>query len=319
MNSSILTLIKNQHQNRITHNEIGIKVNLYKGYEVEAVANAAHNLLESGIISHIDCLMVADSYLMTHLGLRGTRLSTQPEQELFFKVLCDLVYEVRVAISSFFLDEHQPYLIADMPDGSTQDPETALRNANRFLSCGADVIKIEVPSEKSLSVLEYLGHNGILVMAHIGYTPQKANNRLYGTTISEAKDLFHLARQVRDTGACALVLERVNELVNEKLCINHKNALPIYSIFSGKAQFGGQSLNVWDSVYHPPFTARFFPPTAKYDMKLFPKHYDIITIKQHFQEFLRITLNGRYPLSLRRRMRSEDIAELNSIDPWVAI
>jgi ketopantoate hydroxymethyltransferase len=177
-------------------------------------------------------------------------------------------------------------------------------------------IKIEVLSEKTISIIDYLGRNGILVMAHIGYTPQKINDRLYGTTIDEAKYLFHLARQVRDAGACALVLERVNELVNQKLCMNNKQGLPIYSIFSGKAQFGGQSLNVWDSVYRPPFAAHFFPPTAQYEMELFPKHYDVSTIKIHFQKLLQLTINGQYPKSLQRKMSDEDVAELNSIDPW---
>ena len=142
MNSKILTLIKNQHERRIINNQIGIKVNLYKGYEVEAVAEAVQDLLQSGINPYVDCLMVADSYLMTHLALKGTCLSSKSEQTLFFKVLCVLVYEVNVAASSFFPNEHKPYIMADMPDGSVENQEATLKNANKFLSCGADVIKM---------------------------------------------------------------------------------------------------------------------------------------------------------------------------------
>ena len=62
-----------------------IKLNLYRDYEVDAVAKAMADspVLQMGI--RLDCLMVSDSYLMTHLGRDSTRLA-KGEQALFLEI-----------------------------------------------------------------------------------------------------------------------------------------------------------------------------------------------------------------------------------------
>ena len=137
-----------------------------------------------------------------------------------------------------------------------------------------------------------------------------------GINREEALSLFARARAVRDCGAVAIVLERVTEFVNRMLCNNHMDALPIYSIFSGRSRWGGQSLNVWDSVFLPPFKAKFFPPTAEHKMSEYPSVYTRDVIEDRFSELLRLTLTGQFPLSPPANIKPEDADRLASIDPW---
>lgn len=45
-----------------------LKINLYRDYEVAAVASSAMKLLKEGLPCRVECVMVSDSYLMTHMG-----------------------------------------------------------------------------------------------------------------------------------------------------------------------------------------------------------------------------------------------------------
>ncbi|MCB8939262.1 MAG: 3-methyl-2-oxobutanoate hydroxymethyltransferase [Ardenticatenaceae bacterium] len=316
MDSTVVAQIQKQYEKRSSESLIGLKINLYTHYEVEAVSDAFRLLREDDIYYSPDCFMIGDSFLTTHLGYGSTKLSTPTEQSFFFKVMCELVYEVKSSVEHLFVGEAKPFIVADMPDGSTCDNLTATKNAEQLIKFGADVIKIEVASSKALSIVENLCRQGILVMAHIGYTPQTSENRLYGSSLEEVLDIFNLARQLRDCGISSLVIERVAEIVNQSLCVNRENSLPVYSIFSGKSPFGGQSLNVWDSVFLPPFQARFFPPTAKYGIEKYPEMYSRQIITQHFTELLRLTILGDYPLSPPQKLSFEDIEKIRSINPW---
>ena len=62
---------------------VAIKVNLYRDYEVVALARALHSLGYNGD-SPVECVMVADSYFMTHLGRASTALPTADERQWGF-------------------------------------------------------------------------------------------------------------------------------------------------------------------------------------------------------------------------------------------
>jgi ketopantoate hydroxymethyltransferase len=293
---------------------IGVKVNLYRAQEVHALAAAIDRaeLRESPVES----LMVGDSYLMTHLGRPTTRLATAAEQAWGLGVLVELVREVRVATDAAFPAGERPWLIGDLPDGSADGTSVALGAADRMLTAGADVVKMEVGQPGSLDVLQALCEAGVPTVAHVGYTPQRGSLRRYGDSLDEALAIFALARQVRDAGACALVLEMVSEQVNRALCASPRDGLLTYSIFSGRAPYGGQSLNVWDAVFRPPSHARYFPPTAEYDAATQREAYvpEVITAKM--AELLRLTVSGAFPLSPPARMPLQDSWALRHCDPW---
>jgi 3-methyl-2-oxobutanoate hydroxymethyltransferase len=293
---------------------LGIKVNLYTELEVVALAAAleADDLAECPV----ECVMVGDSYFMTHMGRGTTQLATFDEQRWGRRTLAGLVREVRGALTTSFRSERRPFLIADMPDGSMVDRTTVLRTASLMMNAGADVVKLEVPDETALQYVGTLADNGFPVIAHLGYTPQGSPMRRHGDSLHEALALFGMARAVRDAGGCGLVLEMVNEVVNRLLSSNAVRGLPAYSVFSGRAPFGGQSLNIWDAVFRPPFANRYFPPTGRYDATTERHVYTHEVIAERIGALLRLTIAGEFPLSPRCKLDESELAILLAGDPW---
>ena len=260
--------------------------------------------------------MIGDSYLTTHLGRRTTKLESPSEQEWFFELLCVLVSEVGRQLKELNKSFEKTVLIADMPDGSINNKQLAVRNAHTLIDRGADLVKVEVREQGDLGILEELVSHGCVVAAHIGYTPQSSKNRMYGKTIEEAQHLFKLARSSRDCGASILTIERVEQEINKRLCLCRKNSLPVYSIFSGRSPYGGQSLNLWDSVYRPPFQSKLFPPTAKMPATSYPGSYTPQIIDACFSSLLRLTLTQEFPPTPKTKLTPSEVDNINEIDPW---
>jgi ketopantoate hydroxymethyltransferase len=312
---SLWEFVVGQARERVAREALGLKVNLYRGYEVEALGQAMESL-DLMRNCRLECLMVGDSYFMTHLGRPSTRLATPEEQVWGMDQMLTLLQEVRGAMTRAFPAYRRPFLLGDMPDGAATTPTVALKSAEVMVEAGAEVLKVEVTSEASLSVLEALCQEGFAVIAHLGYTPQGGVTRRYGDTLAEAREIFAGSRRVRDLGACGLVLEMVGEPVNQALCRPSPHALPVYSIFSGKAPYGGQSINVWDSVFLPSFKGKYFPPTAEHPVSAFPGVYTPEVITRKVSQMLRLTLAGDFPLSPPSKLSPAEQEELRSIDPW---
>jgi diaminobutyrate-2-oxoglutarate transaminase len=313
---NIQEIIKNQLQARfIGKTNIGLKINLYRDYEVEALATAIQYQDLQGFCP-IECIMVGDSYLTTHLGRESTQLKTPEEQIWGLDVLVSLVAEVNNAIQKYFPEQNRPYLVGDMPDGSTKNINVALKSAQKLIEAGADVIKMEIASEHSLQILKQLSEHNFYVMAHIGYTPQTGKLKRHGDSLHNALEIFALVRKIRDYGACAIVLEMMSEAANQALCNYSKNMLQVYSIFSGKAKYGGQSINVWDAVFKPPFSSKYFPPTAEYSRSLYPDIYTHDVIASKVAELLKLTIAEKFPLSPASKLSREDEEKLSNINPW---
>lgn len=294
---------------------VAIKINLYNALEAAAVLEA---IAATRSAEAVECFMVGDSYLMTHLGNASTQLETRAQQDWFLNVMISLVGEVSRALAPLHT-ARRPFLIADLPDGAATTPARCLAAAERLAAAGAEAYKLEITSAGSLAVLEALARSGYAVLAHIGYTPQGGTNRRYGDTLDEARELFTYARAARDHGACGLTLERVSEPVNRALCHPRPSALPIYSIFSGRAPGGGQSLNVWDSVFLPECPRKYFPPTATLTRASYPTGYTEAVIREHMTRLLAATLRGEFPLSPPTQLSAVDVASLLEIDPWQTV
>jgi 3-methyl-2-oxobutanoate hydroxymethyltransferase len=104
-------------------------------------------------------------------------------------------------------------VVADLPFGSYQaSPEQAFLTAARFMKeAGAHCVKLEGGLEVVPQV-EKLTHNGVPVMAHIGFTPQSEHSlggyRVQGR--GEAADrLLAAAKAMEASGAFAVVMEMV--------------------------------------------------------------------------------------------------------------
>ena len=304
-----------EHYLRRRRDGVAIKGILYTPTETAAFIEAARRVacLRTDFQGP-ECLMVGDSYLTTHLGRSTTHLPTPEDMAWFQDLSCGLLAGV-----DKMLDQLAPprvYLLADLPDGSAESPSRALTCAQRFLSAGADAVKLEIEGETGLRCLEVLAHKGISVHAHIGFLPQKAEKRRRGLSVADCRCLAGLARAVRDAGADALVLEMVSRALNERLSIYHPRGLPVYSIFSGSAPGGGQSLNVWDAVVRPSFKARLFPPTATIDRAQVPEAYHLNLLIDSLQELMALTLDGRFPPPLREKWSPAELEALARLEPW---
>lgn len=274
-----------------------LKVNLYNGLETRATAHAARALAAEGTAPDIDCLMVGDSYLMTHLGRPSTRLDTAAEQAWAVDLLVGLLAEVRRAVDAEpWPDGEVPWLLGDLPDGAARDLPAAGAAAARMAAAGAEAVKVEIDGPGSWAVLDGLATGGAAVVAHLGYTPQHSANRRYGGDLAEARALFAAAARARDAGAVALVLERVDPAVHARLAAPDPRGLPVYAIFSGTAPATGQNLNAWDAVVRPDAARRGFPPTAVLDRaEAAAGAYTEELVADRLAALVRLAQAGRYP------------------------
>jgi ketopantoate hydroxymethyltransferase len=309
--------IKKQYESRqLASLSVPLKINLFKGYETTALSNTVARLSTENALFTLDCIMLGDSLLTTHLGYETTVLRDTEAQSLFLRVFNDNLHEIRVTLDGLRRACFDPYLIADMPFGSAAHVDSALLNAETMSRYGADVLKIETINSEVINIVEELSASGYLVMGHVGYTPQAGGAKSRGTTMTDALEIFAQARRLRDAGAVALVLEGVSTLVNECLSKPDPNGLPVYSIFSGRTPLTGLSVNVWDCVIKPNFAARFFPPSAILSAEEVPLHYTPEVIEQCLENLLRSILRGEWPIDRAHSMSTNEIASLKEFQPW---
>lgn len=104
-------------------------------------------------------------------------------------------------------------LMGDMPAGSYPNPETAVKNARRFIhEAGANVLKLELNAAEA-PIVKALAADGIVVCAHLGLLPQRAAQmggfKAQGRTRAEAQRIVSEAKTLVDAGAQMILLEAV--------------------------------------------------------------------------------------------------------------
>ena len=146
----------------------------------------------------VDIVMVGDSVGMALLGHENTLGMTMEHMLYHTQAVAKAVKNALV--------------VADMPVHSYNDPELALKNAQRFLrEAGADAVKLE-GGAKIQAQIEKLMTEGISVMGHVGMLPQSIGDgkyRVYGKDPDEAKTILEDAQLLDRLGAFAIVLECV--------------------------------------------------------------------------------------------------------------
>ena len=194
----------------------------------------------------IDMLLVGDSLGMCIYGYDGT-IPVTMEQCIYH---CEAVR--RAAPNTF--------IIGDMPFGSYQisTPE-AVANAIRFhKEAGVDAVKLE-GGRTVVDVISAIANSGMLVMGHLGLTPQSSNAlggfKAQGLTADTAIDLIEDAKLVYEAGAFSILIEAVPPEVTR--IIRDEIPVPIYSIGAG-AHADGQLMIISDIVGHfQAFTPKF--------------------------------------------------------------
>nr|MBP3724751.1 3-methyl-2-oxobutanoate hydroxymethyltransferase [Campylobacter sp.] len=157
----------------------------------------------------------------------------------------------------------RPYLVVDMPFGSTATPELAIKNCIKvYEQTGCDALKIE-GGKDFVDTVNLLTKNGIAVMSHIGLRPQfsrfQGGYKISGRSEIDEKILLEDAKSLQDAGAVFLLVEGTISSVAKK--ITKSVQIPVIGIGAG-ANCDGQVL-MWSDMlgffdeFKPKFVKRY--------------------------------------------------------------
>ena len=198
----------------------------------------------------VDLLLVGDSLGMVVLGYPDTTLVTMDE----------MLHHTRAVARA----ETRALVLADLPIGTCDTPEGAVKNAQRLMDAGAHAVKLEGGATHAPQVAALVAA-GIPAMAHIGMMPQRVRieggYRIKGKTPEEAERLLDDARAAEAAGAFGLLLELVYPETARR--ITESVRIPTIGIGSGP-DCDGQVLVTPDLIgAFPWFTPRFVKQRAQ--------------------------------------------------------
>jgi 3-methyl-2-oxobutanoate hydroxymethyltransferase len=170
----------------------------------------------------MDMILVGDSLGMVILGFEGTVPVTMDDCLRHSQA-------VRRGAPGTFCIGDLPFLSYQVSD------EEAVRHAGRFLKeADMDAVKLE-GGRRVARRIRAITDAGILVMGHIGLTPQSSGQlggfKAQGRDPESARELIRDALAVQAAGAYALLLEAVPPELTE--FIWKKLTIPVYSIGAG--------------------------------------------------------------------------------------
>jgi len=193
----------------------------------------------------IDLILVGDSLGMVVFGERTTKGVTMED--------------MLRATSAVRRGVKEALLVSDLPYGSFDDPDIALKNAKKLIEAGAEAVKIEGYG-KSLEITQCLISEGIEVMGHLGLTPQIAEEfKVQGKTKAEAEKIYAEALEFDKSGIFSLVLECIPSRLAARITENI--SIPTIGIGAGN-ETDGQILVTHDILglapnMHPKFVRKF--------------------------------------------------------------
>jgi 3-methyl-2-oxobutanoate hydroxymethyltransferase len=199
-----------------------VSLDLMKNSGTPVVGVTAYSYPEALLAdkAEVDLVLVGDSLGMTVLGYKSTVAVTME----------DMISHCR----GVWRANQYAFQVGDMPFMSYQiSDESAVRNAGRFVQeGGCDAIKLE---GAMLSRIRAISDAGILVMAHLGLTPQAraalGGYRVQGKSNEDALKLRDDALRVQDAGARFLFLEAVPPETAGR--IRDSLDIPVYGIGAG--------------------------------------------------------------------------------------
>jgi 3-methyl-2-oxobutanoate hydroxymethyltransferase len=241
------------------------------------VCLTAYDFASASIVDDagVDLILVGDSLGMVVQGHDNT-----------LKVTLDqIIYHTEIVARA----ANRAFVVADMPFMSFQvSRKKTVENVGRVIKeSGAQAVKLEGATEKTVKAIRSLADAGVPVMGHVGYTPQSTHafgrNIVQGKTADRARVLMAEARKLQDAGCFSVVLEMVPRelaaLITERLIV------PTIGIGSGP-DCDGQILVFHDLIgyytgYIPKFVRRLV------DVKE--------VIGDAVTEYARLVRGGEYP------------------------
>lgn len=195
----------------------------------------------------VDMILVGDSLGMVTLGHETTYPVTMDDMIAHCSA-------VRRGAPNTFIVGDMPYMSYQISD------EEAVFNAGRFTKESlVDAIKLEGGTDSVCEKIKAIADVGILVMGHIGLTPQFAAQmggyKAQGKSADAAIELVKQAMKIEEAGAAFILVEGVPAVVGK--AITEKLSIPVLGIGAG-SYTDGQLLIYADMVgYYDDFTPKF--------------------------------------------------------------
>jgi len=231
----------------------------------------------------IDVQLIGDSVGTNMLGYTDVAQVT----------VADIVHHLRAVARG----AKKSFVLGDMPFGSFNTRELALKNADTFMDEGADGVKIETEKD-AIEKIYHVASTGIPVCAHIGYTPQTPglSVSVQGKDIERATELLRLAKESEEAGAFMIVLELIPEKLSK--LITETISIPTIGIGAGR-YCDGQVQVILDILG---FSEKIFRHAKKYAdaSQLFS---DVIT------SYISDVQNGYFPTEKNSSTIPEEIIE----------
>lgn len=243
----------------------------------------------------VDMILVGDSLGMVCLGYDTTFPVTMDDMIRHCQA-------VRRGAPNTFVVGDMPYMSYQVSD------EQAVANAGRFIQEAAmDCVKLEGGGPRIASRVKAINEAGILVMGHIGLTPQFMGQiggyKAQGRTAQAALSLIKQAKLLEEAGACSILVEGVPAAVGK--AITERAKIPILGIGAGSYTHG-QLLIYADMVgFYDNFTPKF--------VKKYANIGEILV--NAFSNYVQDVREGKFPVDSEHtyKMKEEEVAELMAI------
>lgn len=241
----------------------------------------------------IEVMIVGDSIGMTTFGYKTTIPVTMEDMLPH----CTAVWRANKSAM----------LIGDMPFMSYQESnEVAVRNAGRFIVRGMDAVKVE---GAMIERVKSIASAGILVMSHLGLTPQTraklGGYRVQGKTKEQVDVILDQALRLQEAGCSFLLLEAMPR--ESAGYIASQLEIPIYGIGAGDL-VDGQLVIFHDLV------GMFFEFKSKF-VKRYCEAGKII--QDALAEFAREVRAGAFPAPEHfYEIKEEELEKLLADDRW---
>lgn len=223
----------------------------------------------------IDMILVGDSLGMVQLGYDTT-----------FPVTMDDMIRHASAVRR---GAPNVFVVGDMPFMSYQvSNELAVANAGRFIKeADCDCIKLEGAGPRICERIRAITAAGIMVMGHIGLTPQFAAQlggyKAQGKSADAALKLIEEAKCLEEAGCWSILVEGVPAVVGK--AITERANIPVLGIGAG-SYTDGQLLIYADMVgYYDDFTPKFVKKYANIGQVLL----------EGFQAYVSEVKSGAFP------------------------
>jgi len=289
------------------------------------ITSYSYPMAKAAEAAGVDMILVGDSGGMVELGYQTTNPVTMDE-------MIQLAKAARKGAPNTFI-------VGDMPQGSYEvSDEEAIKNAMRFVKeAGCDAIKLE-GAKRMLSRIKAISQSGIMVVAHLGLTPQSTSSfggyRVQGKTLESFEETINDSKDVELAGASLLLLEAMPAESAEQ--VSRQLSIPVLGIGTGE-KVDGQLIIMHDLLgFYPdfrPWFAKCYVPQviAAYQEQISLhqgeiKKYGIDTradglntlVKLAIQEYVNEVKSGKFPnIDYNYPIKEEELFELKKSKLWI--